>query len=344
MSSTENLSQPRTRRSIMRPAYRLRRDPYFDFPPPQLDREYEVIPPADTRRCVTNTTAFPFRFICNIEGITGRGPFCTATLIGPRTAISAGHCLFDEVLSVSEPPGNLRIIPGRNGAATLPEPLGSSLGAAIQLAPGFVSGNDDTDYAIVILKDPIGNSTGWRTFDSNRASGDPLGTSIVAADELFPNSGAQLDVAGYPGDLPADPAGRLGQPPDPCFRPSVPQGTVQYHDRNGFARISANGLRLQYFTDTASGMSGAPVWVERGPEQGGRVMVGIHTAGTVAVNSGILIGGTAPAFIRSHSFPPQGGTPPGRPQVKLGSKGATVIELQYRLNIFLAVNATGLAP
>jgi peptidoglycan hydrolase-like protein with peptidoglycan-binding domain len=91
-------------------------------------------------------------------------------------------------------------------------------------------------------------------------------------------------------------------------------------------------------------MSGAPVWVERGPEQGGRVMVGIHTAGTVAVNSGILIGGTARAFIRSHSFTPQGGTPPGRPQVKLGSKGATVIELQYRLNIFLAVNATGLAP
>lgn len=312
----------------------------FEFPSAD---ETEVIGPEDTRRCVTNTAALPFRFICNLE--VGGGGCCTGTLIGPRTVITAGHCLVDRCMQPGLAPSAMRVIPARNAAGSPAEPFGSTPAAAIQLAKSFVIGTA-TDYGVAILRDPVGNSSGWWTFDFTKAAGDPIGTSIVGNDESIPNAGVQVDVSGYPCDLPA--RTHKGGAPDRCFKPSLKKGTVQYHDRNGLANVTPDGL-LEYFNDTFNCMSGSPVWVQNDASHGGRMMVAVHISGNAppdppVANRGVLITGTVRSFIQAHSFSPPGTIPPGRPLVRFGARGVTVEELQYRLNIWILTTPSSGQP
>jgi len=303
----------------------------------ETERETEIIGPIDTRTCVTNTGAMPFRFICSLE--VGGKSCCSGTLIGPRTVLTAGHCLVNLCLRPGLAPSAMRAIPGRNGGASLREPFGSSSLAGLQLAPGFNApgfGNGSArDYGVAILKDPVGNSSGWWTFNFFRTPGDPVGTSIVPNDESLPNASISIELSGYPCDHPQ--RTHRGGRPDRCFRPGIPKGTIQYHDRNGLAGVGTDGI-LEYFNDTFNCMSGSPVWMQTA--SGGRTMIGVHISANrppdpPVANRGVLIQGPVRELIRAHSFSPPGTTPPPRPTVKLGSKGATVQELQYRLNVFL---------
>lgn len=291
--------------------------------------EPEVIPPVDSRTCVRSTTVAPYRYVCSLDH-NGK-PHCTGTLIGPRTVLTAGHCLDDF------PANEMRAVPGRRGSR---EPFRHARAAAYQPAPGFVS-TTATDYGAVILRDPIGNRTGWWTFDHHRWPGDRLGTSVHQGSLSPPVAGLTVSISGYPCDLPA--RTHLGGRRDRCFSRRVRKGTVQYQDTSATVGVTAGGI-LEYTNDTYHCMSGSGVWLPRDAARGGRVLVAVHVSGDrpstpPRANGGVLIQGSILDFVRAHSFSPPGTTPTRRPQVRRGSRGATVRELQYRLNIWILSSA-----
>jgi glutamyl endopeptidase len=229
----------------------------------------EIIGP-DTRVQVTNTTAAPFRYICNLE--TGGSPFCTGTLIGPRTILTAGHCISGFTAS------RIRVIPGRNGTL---EPLPATQGVTAQLAPGFRPATA-TDYGVIHLRDPVGNAVGFWSIEHRSTAIDPIGTSISAAPLPLRAGVLKVNLSGYPADK--------------CITTGSPAtqlcGAQQWRafDRT----VSSTGGILEYLDDTFGGHSGSPVWVRRDPSLGGRVMVAIHISGDdkatpVVANRGVRI-------------------------------------------------------
>ena len=234
---------------------------------------------ADTRRRVTRSTRpgvtdAPFRYICclEVDGI----PSSSGTLIGPRTVLTARHCVD------GYSPGQMRAIPGRDGAA---EPLRSARAARFHVAPGAWADASPTDYAIIELAEPIGRSVGWWTRGARRMRRDPVGQSI--SDRPLPVVAGRLSVniSGYPSDK-----------PDGIGCPSQARcGTEQWrsYDRT----VRSDGGMLYYVNDTFPGHSGSPVWVRRHWSMGGRVLVAIHVGGGANTNSAVRISAAIMRFI-----------------------------------------------
>jgi glutamyl endopeptidase len=270
-------------------------------------REHEIIG-SDSRLRVTDTTAAPFRYICNFEyDFPGIGPraMCSGTLIGPRSVLTAGHCI------AGKEPSRMRVIPGRNG---LLEPLPATQAAKFILALGYRE-SSPTDYGIIHLRHPVGNSIGYWSRAYSRAAGDTIGTSISANPLPLPAGTLKVNVSGYPADKPSD--SRFGcrdltRPRQRCFHSVLSDsrrqrvcGTCQYraYDRT----VSLSGGMLHYLNDTCPGHSGSPIWVRRHPSMGGRVLVGIHVAGDDPATPGVSnravhINSTILAFIIANTI------------------------------------------
>jgi V8-like Glu-specific endopeptidase len=220
----------------------------------QYEAEPEIIGP-DTRVRVTNTTAAPFRYICNVE--YNRGSMCSGTLIGPSTVLTAGHCLSGFV------PANMRVIPGRNGSL---EPLPATGALSLQLAPGWARATR-TDYGVIHLRHPIGIKIGYWSVGHRLGHLDTVGTSISAQPLPLEAGKLKVNLSGYPSDKPKG-----------CPASAAPLcGTEQWraYDRS----VSSKAGILEYLNDTFPGHSGSAVWVRRDASLGGRVMIGIHISG-----------------------------------------------------------------
>lgn len=240
---------------------------------------------ADNRVAVRRTVLAPFRYICNLE-LSGwsRG---SGTLIGPRTVLTAGHCVIDRRTGRFRNFAALRVIPGRNGAF---EPLPTTRATSAQLFPGFRP-STSTDLALLYLADPIGNTVGFWTQNYMRRLFDRFGTSM-SAHLPMPAGQLRVNLSGYPKDLPAEPrfhcrsGGVCRSSPTKAPRNRYICGTTQYKSFDRTVQPARAGM-LSYLNSTCNGHSGSPVWVRRHPSMGGRVMIGVHVRGDTAANSAV---------------------------------------------------------
>lgn len=225
----------------------------------------------DTRVPVGKKTGeAPFRYICSLE-YDGRR--ATGFLIGPRTVLTAGHCVHDITQHERlRQPSHMLVIPGRN-AKVHPAALPTSRALKFISYPGYVRGTR-TDLAIVHLAKPLGTKYGYWTRDHTTRPYDPIGTSILQGSLPLPAGTLKVNLSGYPGD----------------------KGGVTQWRAYDVSVSRAKGL-LRYLDDTYRGHSGSPVWVRRSPDRGGRVLVGVHIGGNKSSNAAVFIDKDVRRFI-----------------------------------------------
>ena len=206
---------------------------------------FETVIGRDERVRILDTDLAPWRMICalRMRGPNGAGAIGTGWFIGPRTVLTAGHCVFsnyffDGWASVIE------VIPGRNGPGSGPHamPYGSVASERFSSLDRWVDGEDpDFDVGCIHLTEPLGDKVGW------------FAVGALPADRL---ESYLVNISGYPADRGA--------------------GAEQYHARNRIVRVSER--RIFYEADTYGGQSGAPVWIHEA-EQSPPLAVGVHAYG-----------------------------------------------------------------
>jgi V8-like Glu-specific endopeptidase len=182
----------------------------------------EVVIGNDDRLRVTNVTAFPWRAICSLL-ITARDDskwIGTGWLIGRRTLITAGHCVYikDRGGWVKE----MQVIPGRNAGD---EPFKRAKATSFRSVSGWTENTSRShDYGAIILPE-------------DKPYGEELGFFGIANLNDTQFNQLMVNLSGYPGDKPA--------------------GTHWFHARR---ITNCGPTFFSYDIDTAGGQSGAPVW------------------------------------------------------------------------------------
>jgi len=206
---------------------------------PPVQRTRTVFGP-DERVRILDTKAAPWRMICalGIEGSTASF-VGSGALIGPKTVLTAGHCVFHKAL-MGGWAKRITVIPGRNGADF---PFGSTVATRFVTLDDWTERQDpDFDVAVIRLEEPIGDATGTFAFAS------------LPKAEL---KNARVNISGYPADR--------------------GYGEEQYFHADQVTSVGPH--RVFYQVDTYGGQSGAPVWTYRGDDRTNPIQVAIHAYG-----------------------------------------------------------------
>ena len=182
-----------------------------------------IIGPTDDRVRILDTDFAPWRMVCalRMRGATGAGAMGTGWLVGPKTILTAGHCVFSNHFFGGWA-ATIEVSPGRNGSEF---PFGTVASTKFSSIDRWVNNEDpDFDIGCIHLSEPLGERVGW------------FAVAALPPDEL---EGYLVNVSGYPGDR--------------------GMGTEQYHHKNRVLRVTER--RVFYDVDTFGGQSGAPVWI-----------------------------------------------------------------------------------
>lgn len=171
----------------------------------------------DERVRVTPTTYWPWITIGRID--LG----CTGTVVGPRHVITAGHCVYN--IDTDSWYYNLDFSPAQDGSYL---PFGTVTWSVAITTTGWTVNHDrNYDYAMIVLADTIGYTTGYMSYgyDNNLC-----GNCIV-------------NINGYPADKPF--------------------GTMWHSD---CPLTQVQTYRLYYECDTYNGNSGSGVYMYWSPD------------------------------------------------------------------------------
>ncbi|MGB8690336.1 MAG: serine protease [Microcoleus sp.] len=147
--------------------------------------EPETICGRDDRVRISPATNIPWRWICQLIITFPGGRFIgTGWFIGPRTVMTAGHCVYSK--GAGGWAQKIEVIPGMDSAS---RPFGSQVGTSFRSVKGWTdSTNPNYDYGAIILpNNDLGNRVGY------------FGFANLSDSEL---KNLTVNNSGYPGDKP----------------------------------------------------------------------------------------------------------------------------------------------
>jgi V8-like Glu-specific endopeptidase len=198
---------------------------------PRSDRDLQLVIGRDERSRITPTTTAPHKSIAYIEAWDdqqGIGYSCTATFIGPRTLLTAAHCVWIDEF-VNGWPDRVLVAAAQDGIYS---PYGKNMASEVWVPNGWSGSTGNTlqrfqwDFALIMLPD---------TQMSDAAGTLELG---ILSDATLQMPTFQPVTSGYPGDKPA--------------------GTQWMATQPSFDRVTST--QLVNSLDAFQGQSGSAIW------------------------------------------------------------------------------------
>ncbi|MEG4286620.1 serine protease [Microcoleus sp. A006_D1] len=147
--------------------------------------EPETVCGQDDRARISPATNIPWRWICQLIITFPNGQFIgTGWFIGPRTVMTAGHCVYSK--GAGGWAQKIEVIPGMDSSS---RPFGSQVGTSFRSSKGWTDSADPNyDYGAIILpNNDLGNRVGY------------FGFATLSDSEL---KNLTVNNSGYPGDKP----------------------------------------------------------------------------------------------------------------------------------------------
>jgi glutamyl endopeptidase len=154
-----------------------------ETPAPRRSILESILGAVDRRQQILETDLSPWRMICALEikSKTGSAYIGTGWFVGPRTVVTAGHCVFDPV-ELGGWATKITVTPGRNGAGASK----AEASAAFSTTDLWQKDqNPDFDYGVIHLNSDLGTETG------------SFGIAVLPDAEL---QNRLVNVSGYPVD------------------------------------------------------------------------------------------------------------------------------------------------
>ena len=210
-----------------------------------------ILGDVDRRKQILETEMLPWRMLCSleIESNNGLQYIGTGWFAGPRTVITAGHCVYDQ-FELGGWARSITVIPGRNGESVAP--FGRAESSNFSTTDRWLDAQDpDYDYAAIHLSEDLGTAVG------------SFGIGVLPESDL---QNRLVNISGYP--------------------VSPGNGRSQYFHANRIKAVTAR--RVFYDIDTMGGQSGSPVWAYLDDSENPTV-IGIHAYGVGGVPAGLNV-------------------------------------------------------